>query len=644
MNPADSDFTLAVVTFNAVDLTGGINPPAQATSDISFSNSGDRTTGAFHQTPPLDAPVLGQAVPAAVIILQPVVDLILGLELPNPGTITGDLGELAFARKETIYIPIQVETFGQGVDTVDVFLDFDTTTLEAVSIQLTSDLDQLLGPETIDNDAGNVAFSVTSSGGSVTGNFDLAVVTFKTKLATQALNVGFSQEFPRRTEVAFQGVPVLNELVQFQPELALELKITTFVEGAICDLYCAQVNILVRPNGNRIDTVDALLDFTTDNDTQITSINLGERFEVELERTWDPVLGTVDVAMSTVGDTPVEEFSLAVVGITTDQILLSDDPSVPGTFEFSADFPRISQPAFDSEPVPPDRESPLQQRFALLTGVELRADAPGALPNVIRTTANIDNTPIFQWDPPIVPPPAGIQTFEITITSGGLPVVDFDARDVADELTCFDIVGTPIACFVPNPFNILVFDQDRVVWVRFIVVDEPELADGRYEFSVRAVDNLGQRGIESPEVPAPFVIDTEPPDIPIPTGKHSQTDVFTNDESPTLEWAPSPDNLTDAIDIIYQVRVVTTRDGLATTQFIDTPGGAIEWDIFGLLTNQLYWWDVRSLGLDRLSCCGRCSPLTQAAQQHDHESESSPLQFEGGCDKIRALKPRWWNW
>ena len=98
------------------------------------------------------------------------------------------------------------------MDTVDVFLDFDTTTLEAVSIQLTSDLDQLLGPETIDNDAGNVAFSVTSSGGSVTGNFDLAVVIFKTKLATQALNVGFSQEFPRRTEQPSKGSRCLTSL------------------------------------------------------------------------------------------------------------------------------------------------------------------------------------------------------------------------------------------------------------------------------------------------------------------------------------------------------------------------------------------------------------------------------------------------
>ena len=110
-------------------------------------------------------------------------------------------------------VTIMVEPNGQPVSVLDAFLDFPAE-LELVSIETVD------GPPgevllTRDDEAGQVDFAATTTGVPPTEPFDLAVARFRAKELPRAVPevvapISFHREFPRRTEAAFDGDPVLG--------------------------------------------------------------------------------------------------------------------------------------------------------------------------------------------------------------------------------------------------------------------------------------------------------------------------------------------------------------------------------------------------------------------------------------------------
>ena len=583
--PPTQPFVLAVVTFEAQ------TPSApRVDSIIAFSTTGSRTTNAEFSA----ESVLGNTFGTTVVILKRTVDLRLGLQASDIKF--EDFGSFAFARDAEFDVIVRVEPNGQEISAVDALLDFDVSTLRVLAVTASGDgrIDQQL-ISAFDNQLGTIDFSATITGG--TGDFNLVAVTFQTVKATQSLGVGFHREFPRKTDVALavfveeEGVldpplSVLRDLFGFPLEIALQLRLTSF------NSFQAEVFIQVRPNGNRVSTVDAFLDFDTGDMTLANPVSAaGTAMELVLTGDSDNENGTVNYAALTLGGPPISEFDLAVVGasFTGDlaglagmQILFH---CFDGTGDLIADedctppFPRNTQGAFEGASVP--------VRLVPLT--TLTPFPPGVLENLKKTMPSNDNTPTFQWDPPLIRPVAGINSFVVSITgtgdNPGPSVVAGDVNDV-NPPQCFGADGSVVDCFVQaGEFNF-----DDVTYVEFTVPQV--LADGRYRFSVAAVDNLSQTGDET-EIPL-FSIDTGTPTVPVVSGNLGVDLAFTNDPQPLLEWETSTDGLTATSDLTYDVQVALTQSFLGPeTREITT--GDLFWKVGQLATDTIYWWRVRAV-------------------------------------------------
>ena len=590
--PVRNKFTLAVITFKAKKPRLLRLRDETAIKFLDPAVFPDLTIAAYK-----GVSVLDDLRETKVTILERTVDLVLGLETdPDQGPIFDSFDEFAFERRQEIVVVVRVEPNGQFLSSVDALLDFDPDAYEVQEVipapGILLDLEHVV----INDRARTIDVSAFTTGPALnTGDpprepLDLARITLRHKRATRGLSVGFSERFPRRSEAFFREVSVLRDLKGFPAELALELRLKTF-DGPSFD---ADVVIQARLNGNRASAVDAFLKSSGDLIMRDIARAPGSQLGTVLKRAVDPATGTAEYGATIrlvppFGVPPLGEFDLAVLDITAGRIAIGDEPSTDEIF-FQTEFPRRTNVALNGTPIPVER----------LKGVRMEARPPGQLPNLRRLTSSFDPTPTFQWDPPVRRPAAGIRTFELSIIgSGDIPnqnPVEGDVRNIC-TLECFGVGGVPVDCFVLE-----VFDVDGVSWVNFTTAEE--LEDGRYNISVKAIDNLGQPGEETrlPKEDRPFTIDTRPPTIPITIGDlrsdplDPERVAFTNDEEPLLEWEASVDGLTAAEDISYDSEIDFTRsfgDPLKNTT------NEVSWKVlkeeYPVLTNTLYWWRVRAV-------------------------------------------------
>ena len=215
------DFVLAVIRFKAGDPAGPDVPP----TDIVLNDTDPRKTAAEF----LGTPVLGTAFDAAVNILKPTVILRLeNAKFSGPGF-------AGFSRGETVPVTVRLEPNGQKVTASDVHLDFEPREVQVVGVAPGGDtrLDQVILSQ-FDNTLGTVDFSAFTFGDPARDPaYDFVIVSFETRRATQSLSVGFHQdlpfEFPRKTEASYLGVSVLDQVINFPMEIALGLRLESFV-------------------------------------------------------------------------------------------------------------------------------------------------------------------------------------------------------------------------------------------------------------------------------------------------------------------------------------------------------------------------------------------------------------------------------
>ncbi|MCL0097952.1 cohesin domain-containing protein, partial [Dehalococcoidia bacterium] len=110
-------------------------------------------------------------------------------------------------------ITIEARCHGQKIHGVDVFLDFDPTYLEVVSITCGDTLDVPLLSDW-DNAAGTVDYSAGKLLPPFPDHtFDVAVVTLRAKAATDSTSISFHHVSPRQTLAVFEGESVLRETI-----------------------------------------------------------------------------------------------------------------------------------------------------------------------------------------------------------------------------------------------------------------------------------------------------------------------------------------------------------------------------------------------------------------------------------------------
>ena len=268
------------------------------------------------------------------------------------------------------------------------------------------------------------------------------------------------------------------------------------------------VDIKVKPNGQPVTVVNAYLDFNPQF-LQIDSIDTGDgTFEVVDLNSFDNVTGTADFSSRTNGPGVAEDFVLATI------TFIPTAPVGRTAIDFSTVFPRETTATFlgaavvdslsglellrlaqaETFLVEPGVLGPVVFEIGGDTEVDLSVSLVAVVRNLVRLTADNDNTPTFQWDLPAVPPQAGILTFEVaTGDLGGPAFVDEDFRVFtgdAFEFTCF-FEAVDVGCGDPN-----VIDTVQLTLIS-------PLADGDYRLGVRIVDG---DGIPGPVVQLPFTI------------------------------------------------------------------------------------------------------------------------------------------
>ena len=100
------------------------------------------------------------------------------------------------------------------VDTGQVYLDFDTDKLEAISLTAGEGLEYQLQAIT-DNTQGRIGFAAGTLGGAATMPFILCTVRFRSKAVTDgvATSINYAPLIPpRQTKVVNRGVDITGEL------------------------------------------------------------------------------------------------------------------------------------------------------------------------------------------------------------------------------------------------------------------------------------------------------------------------------------------------------------------------------------------------------------------------------------------------
>ena len=341
--PNTGDFVLAVVTFEAINSEG------TDAATIDFSKEFPRKTEVAFKAVPL----LRNVFPVDVEIPGLKVDI--ELKVVPPGLLTS---EAPFP------VTISVRPNGQAVSTVAAFLNFDTQHLEVLNIEPGPNLEAVLEP-TFDNANGSVAINALTFGQPLTGDFELAVVTFTTKepeSLEQLVTIGFDENSPRKSDATFKGASVLSKLIPVEltilkptVDILLGLQVpgeprrffkdvAGFEGFAFASGDEFSVPIRVESNGQRVSAVDALLDFDP-SALNVLRIDPGSTLEQVIVNEFDNVLGTIDFSADTTGLPATQAFDLAVI---TFQALGATESLSVG---FHDEFPRGARADFNTASV-----------------------------------------------------------------------------------------------------------------------------------------------------------------------------------------------------------------------------------------------------------------------------------------------------
>ena len=592
-------FVLATATFKAKeDRTN-----ADRLTAILFSQTGDRTSDAIFA----GGSVIGSIDGTDLNILTPTLDIQLTLA-------RGFDDYRGLAKDEIAQVEVNVLQFtsGQKVEAVDVLLDYNTSDFEVLEISRGDPVLPVELENSFDPNQGLIRYSamVTTGGSAVSGRFLLATVRLRALRATQSLDVGFSRLQQPNEVAGLKGIDVLNKLIGFPVDLALEMT----VRSPFLKPFVADVNVVVRPNGNGVRAVDALLSYTPQGIT-VNDIKPGDGTleEVLVSRT-NPN-ATIDIGAATTGDLPKREFVLAVLEITS-----SSDPSTSDRIDFTTAFPKGSVGAFDGVALP-----------VRVTGITTKIPPPGPVTNLRKQPDSLDNdeTPTFRWDPPVASPAAGIKEFDAKIIGADGTI---SPPNQAVALKCFDANALPVAGDCLNPDNL-----KKVTSFEFTSI---ALADGRYILQVAVVDNLVQA---SDKKSLGFIVDKTPPSVPVPSGTFAVDGAFTNLPTPELAWLTSVDtgNFTATGDLDYDVEVATTEAfsnivGGTTVQALSWPAKTSAGS--NLAPNAYYWWRVKSVDqATRFTTVllPLSSPL--GSTRGNESAFSTPLSFL--IDNIAPTKP-----
>ena len=401
-------------------------------------------------------------------------------------------------------VTIIVEPNGQPVSTVDVFLNFTTGNVRVekidpgptAEIRLLSSEDLTLLADltletvllsTSDNNKGTVDITATTVGAPATGDFVLATVTFRVIREPVGLEelvtTDFNTTFPRKTDAFFDGESVLTadalqpaEVTILKPTVDILLT-TDETEDYTLDGEIPAL-IKVKPNGQRVSTVDVFLDFGT-GDLRVVRIEPGDgALNIGVISTFDNINGTVNIKGTTTGDPVTGDFILARIIVTADGTII----------DFQTEFPRRTDALFDTAFV--------LRNLSVIPGPALVSPGSGDFLNA--------NTPLFDWD---------------VLTTG-------DVVDYRLQVTSGDINTGPFAIDVIVPHPTTEYQSIAI------------LEDYWYRWSVTARDALNPQNTASSVVRA-FNVDTTPPTRPAnPT---RTTGVAQENATKSFAWTRSAD-------------------------------------------------------------------------------------------------------
>ncbi len=252
----------------------------------------------------------------------------------------------------------------------------------------------------------------------------------------------------------------------------------------------------------------------------------------------------------------------------------------------------------------------------------LRPEAPGAVENLRKITPSNFDIVTFQFDPPTALP-AGLSALEASLRLDGSTEDVFTDIQGLGTLECLDdqfgTIGVGDSCFNPDTL-------ERVTAFRLTLAGRP--ADGRYTFTVRATDEVGQVGDESV---LEFKIDRRPPTVPAVTGALGTDLAFTNSTSPILEWNRSTDDLTPFDGIEYDAEIDLTRGFPApvatnTLKGADFPEDPVSWEVENeqvdgeyttLMPGVVYWWRSRAVDNSGVLPAGPLGALEEGDEPPD---------------------------
>ena len=291
------------------------------------------------------------------------------------------------------------------------------------------------------------------------------------------------------------------------------------------------VDIIVRPNGQPVDAVDAFLDFTT-GDLEVAIIEPGPALLDVLISSSGNTEGTVDYRARTRPGAPHFDLPIASEFVLATVTFKPKRPVAKTEIVFDREIPRQTTAVLGVDPV--------LRSLAGLDLLRLVEAATSVTPVLFAeggsTTLNLsvfghprnisieppspsnDPRPTFTWDPP--------GTGDVTGE-----VVSFEVRIIPDQ-TAFTDIG-----------NVTTFTPDTGDFA------DPANPDRAHTFQVRAVGTGGRKDAVGSKF---FVIDTTPPSAPALVRPASEDlfGTFLGTFTVEFEWSPSSG---DVVEYLLQV-------------------------------------------------------------------------------------------
>ncbi len=223
---------------------------------------------------------------------------------------------------ETFTVAIKLAAGDQQVDSIQAFVDFDPTCLEALGVAGGDVLDQVYNE--FDNTAGEIGYAGIDLAGTVSGDFTLATITFQVKEATSETVLTFSVASPRQTKVKLGTTtltldvqPATVEVVDADVNVNIEPSSRTVQAG---DTFALQVKI--KSGTQELDGLQTFVNFDPAY-LQVTGITGGGVLS-ELYSDFDNTLGQADYAGANILGTVSGTFTLATIAFQANDTLVSE--------------------------------------------------------------------------------------------------------------------------------------------------------------------------------------------------------------------------------------------------------------------------------------------------------------------------------